>query len=141
MSDSDPQVVVAVDPGRAKCGIAAVAADGGVLGRRIVPADQVGRAAWQLATTHGASTIVLGGRTGAGEAWERLTQATSLPIAEVEEHMTTLQARRRYWRENPPRGLWRLVPTSLRVPPEPYDDWAAVILAERYLGLADTEAR
>ncbi|MGC9318038.1 MAG: pre-16S rRNA-processing nuclease YqgF [Armatimonadota bacterium] len=139
MSESDRQVVVAVDPGRAKCGLAAVAADGRVLGRRIVPADQVGRAAWQLATAHQASTIVLGGRTGAGKAWERLRQATSLPIAELDEHMTTLQARRRYWRENPPPGLWRLVPTSLRVPPEAYDDWAAVILAERYLGLAQDE--
>ncbi len=130
--------VVAVDPGRAKCGMAAVAADGAVLERLIVPTGGVGEAAAEMAQRHGAAIVLVGARTGSELASELIRRAASdVVLAEIDEHMTTLQARERYWRENPPRGLWRLVPTGLRLPPEPIDDWAAVILAERYLGLAN----
>ncbi len=127
------QVVVAVDPGRSKCGLAAVSAEG-VLERRIVETDQVGEAAAEMAERHNAAVIVLGSRTGYKEVLGKLTEAVhGLPIERVEEDMTTLQARRRYWQERPPRGLWRLIPEGLRAPREPIDDYAAVLLAERYL--------
>jgi hypothetical protein len=58
-----------------------------------------------------------------------------LPVAVclAEEAETTLVARRRYFRDHPPRGWRRLLPLSLQVPPEPYDDYAAAIIGERYL--------
>ena len=131
---SGPSAVIAVDPGTSKCGIAALAADGTLLERRIVEADQVGLATAALAHEHGASTVVLGTRTGSPRAWELIhAAAPELSIAEIEEHMTSLEARKRYWVESPPGCLWRLVPEGMRLPPEPVDDWAAVILAERYL--------
>jgi len=130
--------VIAIDPGRDKCGLAAVAADGAVLARAIVPTPEIGPAAIALAAEHHAAAIVLGERTGAREVRAAVEAAApGLPVHEVDEHMTTLLARRRYWRESPPRGLWRLVPEGLRLPPEPIDDWAAVILAECHLGLAE----
>lgn len=91
----------------------------------------------ELAREHAATVVVLGERTGAREVRAAIEAAVSdATIVAVDEHMTTLEARRRYWRERPPRGLMRLVPEGLRVPPEPIDDWAAVILAERHLGLS-----
>ncbi|CAN0394535.1 unnamed protein product, partial [Phaeothamnion confervicola] len=42
-------------------------------------------------------------------------------------------ARQRYYVENPPKGLWRLVPMGLQVPSVPVDDFAAVVMAEDYL--------
>jgi hypothetical protein len=51
----------------------------------------------------------------------------------VSEENSTLEAQERYWKDNKPKGLWRLVPTTLRVPPGPVDDYAAIILGERYL--------
>jgi len=130
-----PGVVVAVDPGRSKCGVAVVDADGEVLALAIVETKRVGLTAAALAHTHGASVIVLGGRTGAPRAWELIHAADpALSIAEVEEDMSTLEARERYWQENPPGCLTRLVPTGMRVPPVPIDDWAAVVLAERFFG-------
>ncbi|MGI5819612.1 MAG: hypothetical protein ACOX9R_16125 [Armatimonadota bacterium] len=133
MSEPRPEVVVAVDPGRAKCGVAAVAGDGEVLSLAIVETDRVGLTAAALAHTHGATVIVLGGRTGAPRAWELIHAADpALAIAEVEEDMSTLDARERYWRENPPGCLLRLLPAGLRHPPCPIDDWAAVVLAERF---------
>ncbi len=130
--------VVAVDPGTGKCGLAAVSRSEGVLERDIVDASSAGRLAALMAARHGADLIVIGASTGSGAIFEQLRQTTGLPVVEVCEHMTTLQARQRYWRENPPRGLWRLVPTGLRVPPEPIDDWAAVVIAERYLAAPAT---
>lgn len=49
----------------------------------------------------------------------------------VDEKNSTLEGRRRYWRLHPPRGLWRLLPTSLRVPPRDIDDLAAWALVEQ----------
>ena len=115
--------VVGVDPGHAKCGVAAVSSTGEVLARAVVETDRVGLAAAAMAHTHGAEVIVLGGRTGARRVWELIHAADpALPIAQVEEHMTTLEARERYWRETPPGCLMRLLPRGMRVPPEPVDD-------------------
>jgi RNase H-fold protein (predicted Holliday junction resolvase) len=129
-----PEVVVGVDPGHSKCGVAAVTAEGEVLSLAVVETDRVGLTAAALAHTHRADVIVLGGRTGAPRAWELIHAADpALTIAEIEEDMSTLEARDRYWQENRPGCLMRLIPAGLRTPPEPYDDWAAVVLAERYL--------
>jgi RNase H-fold protein (predicted Holliday junction resolvase) len=129
-----PDVVVAVDPGRSKCGVAAVSADGEVLSLATAAADQVGLTAAALAHTYNASTIVLGASTGAPRAWELIHAADpALSIVEIEEDMSTLEARDRYWQENPPGCLTRFIPAGLRTPPEPIDDWAAVVLAERFL--------
>jgi RNase H-fold protein (predicted Holliday junction resolvase) len=137
-----PAVVVGVDPGHSKCGVAAVTAEGEVLSLAVVETDRVGLTAAALAHTHGADVIVLGSRTGAPRAWELIHAADpALTIAEVEEDMSTLEARDRYWEDNPPGCLMRLIPAGLRTPPEPYDDWAAVVLAERYLAKGKGEGK
>ncbi len=51
----------------------------------------------------------------------------------IDEHRSSEQGRRRYFRENPPRGWRRLLPVGLQTPPRAYDDYVAVVLAERYL--------
>ena len=47
---------------------------------------------------------------------------------------TTLQARERYWEHNKRRGWRRFFPSTMFLPPEPFDDFVALILAERVLG-------
>ena len=49
----------------------------------------------------------------------------------VEEYGTTLEAREIYWRLHAPRGLMKLVPTSLRTPPRNVDDLAAYAILLR----------
>ena len=46
---------------------------------------------------------------------------------------TSVKARERYWEHNPRRGWRRLLPATLQTPPEPVDDFVALILAERVL--------
>ena len=103
-------IVLAIDPGRRKCGIA-VCGPGGVVARRIVPLEDVAAVAREWAAAHRVERVLLGNRTGARE----------------------VAARRRYFDDHPPRGWRRLVPRSLLLPPEAYDDYAAVLLAEAYL--------
>ena len=56
-----------------------------------------------------------------------------LPIFVMDEYRTTEEARREYWKVHPPTGWRRLLPLTLQVPPVPVDDFAAVLLAQRYL--------
>jgi RNase H-fold protein (predicted Holliday junction resolvase) len=123
--------VLAVDPGREKCGIAACA-PGQVLAHRVVPTPELGPVARQWASTYRVDVAVVGGGTGASTAAAGLA-GLSVPVVVVGERGTTLEARRRYFLDHPPRGWARLVPKSLLLPPEPYDDYAAILLAERYL--------
>ena len=54
-------------------------------------------------------------------------------IKVVDERHTTEEARKLYWKKNPPRGWRKLLPTSMQVPPVPVDDLVAEILARRFL--------
>lgn len=133
-----PEAVVAVDPGRDKCGIAVVKADGAVLAKGIVARAEVGERVRELARAHGLDTVVLGDRTGsralAQEIRAALGQAGADPlrVVFVDEHESSMEGRRRYLKDHPLRGLGKLVPLSLRTPGEPFDDYVAVILAERF---------
>jgi hypothetical protein len=50
----------------------------------------------------------------------------------VDESHTSEQARRRYVNEKPAHGWRRLLPKALRTPETPYDDYVAILLAERW---------
>lgn len=130
-------LVIAVDPGREKCGIAVVGERQGIIHKEIIPTVELAPTIKNLLAKYGAGIIVLGDRTTSKEAKRELERLAStdqpLKINLVDEHKSTDAARRRYWQDNPPKGLWALVPTTMQTPPVPVDDYVAVILAERYL--------
>ena len=132
------RTVLAIDPGSSKCGMAlASREDDGdikVLWRAITPRDQVLKAIDSAQETQHFQTLVIGGGTTSRELVGEIRDACpGLGVLVIDEKDTTLQARERYW-ENTPRSGWRrLVPASLQVPPEPVDDFVALILAERVL--------
>jgi RNase H-fold protein (predicted Holliday junction resolvase) len=123
--------VLAIDPGRHKCGIA-VCGPAGVVARAIVRTDEIAGVARSWTATHRVHQIIVGNRTGSDVVLPHLA-GLGVPVAPVEEWGTTLAARRRYFADHPPRGWRRLLPLSLLAPPEPYDDYAAIVLAEAYL--------
>ena len=125
--------VLAIDPGRAKCGLAVVAACGNVLHRAVVPSAAVVEAVHNLRAEHGADFAVLGDSTTCRQ-WQALFHQTmpDLKLCVVDETGSTLEARGLYWQAHPPQGWRRFFPLSLQVPPEPVDDFAAVVLARRY---------
>ncbi|SHJ54026.1 RuvC family protein [Propionispora hippei] len=128
--------VVAVDPGREKCGVAVMSKADGALWQGVIATEQLTEKIRHLAMQYGLTTLVLGDRTSSGKAKEALAdlliEDKKLEIVSVDEHHSTELARQYYWREHPPRGLKRLIPLTMQVPPVPVDDYVAVILAERY---------
>ena len=129
--------MLAIDPGTVKCGLAVV--DRGValpLFCRVIPlahfADEVG----MLLERFHPETVVLGSGT-ASETVTAMLKALSITPRVVDEYGTTLAARARYFMAHPPRGWRRLIPAGLRIPPVPIDDWAAVVMAERFLASSE----
>jgi RNase H-fold protein (predicted Holliday junction resolvase) len=123
--------VLAVDPGREKCGLAVVE-PGRVLHREVLPRNQLVARAAELVGRFGVEEVVVGDATGSQQVLRELSRL-GRSVRLVSEAGTTLEARRRYFQDHPPRGLARLLPEGLRVPPRPYDDYVAVLLAERFL--------
>lgn len=141
------KTVLAIDPGREKCGLAVVS-DEDVLHRGVVSRDEVVRVALALAAAHSVDRIIVGGGTGGTALVEELRAAggssesgmgetvpggRAFPIEVVDEAHSTRRARARFFEENPPRGIRRLIPRGLLTPDRPYDDCVALALAEDYL--------
>jgi RNase H-fold protein (predicted Holliday junction resolvase) len=128
------KMILAIDPGRGKCGLAVVSKTG-IVHRATVPRQDIVSVVKDcLDRFKGIDRVVLGDRTGSHELRAELEGVVGgIPVSLVDEHLSTQEARRLYWQENPPRGWRRLMPLSLQVPPEPYDDLVAVVLARRYM--------
>lgn len=127
-------VVAAVDPGREKCGVAVVDEDGNVLERAVVATARLADELTARAIKFRPELILLGNGTTSRAAEETIRAALSdIPVAIVDEYRTTDEAKVAYWKAHPPTGWRRFLPTGMQVPPEPVDDFVAVILAQRYL--------
>ena len=133
LGEPDGQVVLAIDPGRCKCGVAVVAkADvPQVLHRAVVETDCISEVICSLCSRYGIDKILLGDGTTSGNI-SGLAEQCGLEVKIIDEKLSTVEARKKYFQQNPPRGLRRLIPVSLQTPSVAYDDYVAVILAERY---------
>ena len=127
-------VLLGLDPGRAKCGIAIVGIDRSLHYHQVVPVEDVTSTIQTLRQTYPVSGIVMGDQTGAQQWQQQLQALPEVPrITLVDERYSSLEARDRYWQMYPPSGLGKLIPQSLRSIPRPIDDIVAILLVERYL--------
>lgn len=111
-----------------------VEGDGRAIYHAVVLTPDLGREVRRLAAEHGVVTLVLGDRTAARQVEAALRESgVGLVPVIVNEHRSSEEGRRRYFRDNPRRGWRRLLPVSLQTPPRAYDDYVAIVLAERYL--------
>lgn len=124
-----PTYVIGVDPGREKCGVAVLSREADVLEQAIVGPDEVLPMIrrWEA---QGACLVVVGSGTGSTELCRRLRDLAST-VELVPEENTSAEGRKRYLREHPPRGWRRLIPAGLRYPDRPYDDFVAILIAEK----------
>ncbi len=120
-----------MDPGREKCGVA-VSGPEGVVTRRVIGIADLPALLRDWVTTYGVRVVVVGNQTGSKRVFD-IVRGLPVAVEEVAERGSTLRARERYFADHPPRGWKSLIPRSLQVPPEPYDDYAAIVLAEAYL--------
>jgi RNase H-fold protein (predicted Holliday junction resolvase) len=126
--------VLGIDPGTRKVGYAVAAdEDSPALALGIEPIETLLDRLAPLIHEHGVSDVALGGGTNAGLVAD-VVRSLALPVHLVDESNTTYRARSLYFADNPPRGWRRLVPLGLQVPPRPIDDYAALLIARRYIG-------
>lgn len=127
-------IVLAIDPGRGKCGIAVVKSEEGVLFHCVMPRGEAIAKVRELKSSYAPDALIVGKGTGGRRlAVEIENGLPGVPITLVDERFTTIDAVRRYYQENPPRGLRKLIPRGLLIPGVDVDDYAAIILAERFL--------
>jgi RNase H-fold protein (predicted Holliday junction resolvase) len=127
-------MILAIDPGKDKCGLAVLDPGGKVQEKKILSREDLVKLLPHYLENFSVSTLVVGqGHFGKELEKELSKSELRADIIFVSEKHSTLEGRKLYWKENKPRGLLRFVPTSLRVPPVPVDDYAAVILGKRYL--------
>jgi len=125
--------VLGIDPGQDKCGLAVVRGDA-VLIKQVAPRAGYLKVLADWVHKFQVQQIVIGDGTGSARVVEEVKRALpQVPLKKVDERYTSEQARKLYWVEHPPRGWRRLLPVSMQTPPEPYDDYVAVILAQRFL--------
>lgn len=131
------QYIIAVDPGREKCGIAVVESSEDAVLQRVVETSELVSCVRQLAEQYATLTVILGDGTAHKQAETELRGVQVgdklLNVELINEKHSTEEARHLYWKYNPPKGLKRLIPVSMQVPPEPVDGYVAIILARRYL--------
>lgn len=125
-------MILGIDPGTVKAGFALLDGNGTVLAQGIEEIgcllDRIIRLRQELEIHE----IALGCGTNADGVRKALDRL-GLRVTLVDEHGTTLHARRLYFADHPPRGWRRLIPIGMQLPPRPIDDYAAVLIARRYL--------
>ena len=122
-----------MDPGTRKCGFAVLERIGAPpLALGIVPLEEFGARLGALRDTWTIEMVAIGQGTNAAVVSATVRDA-GLPFALVDERETTLRARARFFDDHPPRGWRRLVPRGMLLPDRPIDDYAALLIAERYL--------
>jgi len=127
-------MIIAVDPGSMKCGIAVLDKNTHVVEKKLIEKENLINEVSFLAARYAVSTVVIGEGTGSKNLKKRFSEI-NLPfdVIFIPENFSTLEARTRYFKENPPIFFLRFLPKKLLVPPRPIDDYAAIILGERYL--------
>ena len=128
------KLYLGIDPGRSKTGLALVNGAGKIVKLHIAESQNIDNEIVEFIKNSCPVQIVLGNGTNSrniGESVKRVLP--DVLVAVVEEAHSTEEARALYWQENPPKGLKKLIPLGMLVPPVPLDAYAAVILVRRFL--------
>jgi RNase H-fold protein (predicted Holliday junction resolvase) len=124
--------VIGVDPGRSKAGYALVDNSGAVIAAGIESIERLHGCLSELLTVRPVWALALGRGTNA-RAVKAALHSLRLPVHYVDEYETSRMARALYFAEHPPRGWRRLIPLGLQLPDRPIDDYAAILIARRFL--------
>jgi len=130
---SEEEIIITIDPGTKKCGYAVVNSNLCVLQREVISTEKIAKNIEDSLNIYKINKIILGNGTNYKNIEKRLkNHFPQLKIILIEEEFSTLEARKKYFEAHPPRGILKIIPLSLRVPPCHYDDFVAVLLAEKY---------
>lgn len=123
--------ILGIDPGRDKCGVAVLNSAGEVLFEKVIATEELSATVEKLSAQFDLKVVILGNGTTHKSAEKILEKFLTVKI--VDEKHTTEEARKLYWKKNPPTGWRKFLSTSMQVPPEPVDGVVAEILVKRFL--------
>ena len=127
------RIVLAIDPGKKKCGIAVVDNQLRFIAGEVVDTEELIQKIEMYLQKHDINNVLIGSGTNSGEIIKNIEKRfPSIKAIKIAEKNTTMQARKRYFDYHPPTGLLRILPISFLVTPCPYDDFAALLIAERF---------
>jgi len=133
----EEEIIIAIDPGTKKCGYAVVDSNLSILQREVISTEKIAKNIEDSLNIYKINRIILGNGTNYKQIEKKLREHfPQLKIILIEEDFSTLEARKKYFKAHPPRGIFKLIPLSLRVPPCHYDDFVAVLLAEKYFKIS-----
>jgi RNase H-fold protein (predicted Holliday junction resolvase) len=124
--------LLAIDPGRDKCGLAVLTSDGGVVQKLTVKIDEVADKIARFIDAYDPISVCIGDGTGSGNIRKLISGLYKGTVSTVPERGTTLEARELAWKDSPPKGLWKLVPHIFWPTPPNLDAWAAVVIGRRF---------
>ena len=125
--------VLGLDPGTRKCGYAVVTGiDAPPLALGILPIETLAERLAEIIAATPVTLAAIGRGTNAGAVAD-VVRSMGVDFELVDERETSLLARARFFRDHPPRGWRRVVPRGMLLPDRPIDDYAALLIAERFL--------
>lgn len=127
-------IILSIDPGREKTGIALLNQTKEILMHKIIESKLLIETIEQLVESYQIDKIVMGNGTSSKEKAKQIkAHFSNLDLSLINEYRTTDEARKLYFKKNPPKGLKRLIPIGMQVPPVPIDDYAAIVIGLKYL--------
>ena len=121
-----------VDPGKSKVGLAVVNQHLEFIAGLIVEKNNFTKEIKRLEQSYEFKKVILGDGTYC-DCLITILKKMSFEYIIIDESNSTLIAKEEYWENNPPSGLKKLLPISLQSPPRAIDDYAAFVIAKRYL--------
>lgn len=128
------KTILSIDPGRDKTGIAVLTPEGEVIFQEVMISSELKEKISFIINQYVPEKILIGQGTFSSNIKTTIYEISkNIPVIMVNEKNSTELAKIKYFKKNPPGGLWKFIPCSMQVPKEPYDDYAAIIIAENYL--------
>jgi RNase H-fold protein (predicted Holliday junction resolvase) len=128
------ELILGVDPGSSKTGVALLTGDGEIKDTEVLLTTDFALALEEFLGQREIRLCVVG--NGTTSAAMKIILRQLLPqtvIVTMDEAHSTEEARALYWQLNPPKGLRKLFPLGMQVPPVNLDGLAAAVLVKRYL--------
>ena len=129
--------ILAVDPGRDKCGFAVLTRDGVIIQKAVVLADDFAVRIADFINTFKPEIYAVGSGTHSRSAFDILKSVVDQDVMVIDETGSTLQGRELAWMENPTSGFIGMLPKVFWPTPPDVDAWAAVVIGRRALRKVD----
>ncbi|MFH1675579.1 MAG: hypothetical protein ABIC40_01045 [bacterium] len=134
-------VILAVDPGRDKCGLAVLDSDGNIIFKSVCARNSIITQVESMVENFKPEFIALGDGTGSKEIKNEIGVKEDIEILSIPEKNTTLEARELAWNNKAPCGIWCLIPKLFWPSPPDCDAWAAVVIGKKALAIIDSKEK